>query len=354
VTALCGITSFYDPATLIFVKIALPIWLFIVVSFLLAGIFTWRADFRPARFFLIAWSIYILGVVIGLLAMVGIIPFNFLTSNAYQIGFALQVVLMSFALADRINILREEKEAHEAELQTAHDLQLGLMAHEAPKVEGYDIAGRCIPATHVGGDFFQFFERDGQLTLCLADVTGHAMEAAVPVMMFSGMLESEVRHGYPLSDLFASLNEALHEKLDQRTFVCLAMGRLDTATRRFQLSNGACPYPYHYRAASGEIVELEIDAYPLGVRSGSRYEVIEVPLEPGDYVVFCSDGIIEAANTDEGIFGFEQTAETIRAGCAEGLSAEGLIDRLIGAVQEFAGDEPQGDDMTCVALRVEK
>ena len=67
----------------------------------------------------------------------------------------------------------------------------------------------------------------------------------------------------------------------------------------------------------------------------------------------CSDGIIEAANTEEDIFGFEQTAETIRAGCAEGLSAEALIDRLVGVVQDFAGDEPQGDDMTCVVLRVE-
>ena len=71
-------------------------------------------------------------------------------------------------------------------------------------------------------------------------------------------------------------------------------------------------------------------AYPLGVRASATYSVVETVLEPGDYVVFCSDGIIEAANTEEDIFGFEQTAETIRAGCAEGLTAEGLIDRLIG------------------------
>ena len=65
-------------------------------------------------------------------------------------------------------------------------------------------------------------------------------------------------------------------------------------------------------------------------------------MQTGDYVVFCSDGIIEAANPAGDTFGFEQTAETIRTGCAEGLSAEVLIDRLIGAVQDFAGDEPQG------------
>ena len=70
--------------------------------------------------------------------------------------------------------------------------------------------------------------------------------------------------------------------------------------------------------------------------------MLETALQTGDYVVFCSDGIIEAANPASDIFGFEQTAETIRTGCAEGLSAEALIDRLIGAVQDFAGDEPQG------------
>ncbi len=66
-----------------------------------------------------------------------------------------------------------------------------------------------------------------------------------------------------------------------------------------------------------------------------------------------TDGIVEAANSTEDIFGFEQTAATIRTGCTEGLSATALIDRLIGAVQDFAGDKPQGDDMTCVVIRVE-
>ena len=74
-------------------------------------------------------------------------------------------------------------------------------------------------------------------------------------------------------------------------------------------------------------------------------------METEDYIVFCSNGIIEAANTHEGIFGFEQTAETISAGCNESLSAEEMIDHLIDTVQVFADDEPQGNDMTCVVLR---
>ncbi len=98
---------------------------------------------------------------------------------------------------------------------------------------------------------------------------------------------------------------------------------------------------------------MQVDAYPLGIRPETAYAVIETTLEPKDYIVFCSDGVIEAGNDREEAFSFERTAETIRQGGAEGLSAEALIDRLIGAVLDFTGDEPQGDDITCVVLRVE-
>ena len=227
------------------------------------------------------------------------------------------------------------------------------MPAEPPQIKGFDIAGRCIPASHVGGDFYQYFQQDGKLILCMADVTGHAMEAAVPVIMFSGALHAEMKHGKRLETLFSSLNETLCKSLDQRTFVCFCMGELDVAGSTFRLSDAACPYPFHYRFSRDDVVELQVDAYPLGIRPETAYAVVETTLNPGDYIVFCSDGIIEAGNGREEVFNFERTAETIRQGCAEGLSAETLIDRLIGAVRDFAGDEPQEDDMTCVVLRID-
>ena len=241
----------------------------------------------------------------------------------------------------------------EEELQTAHDLQMGLMSRESPQLEGFDIAGRCLPANHVGGDIFQYFPllHDG-LALALADVTGHAMQAAIPVVMFSGILRSQMELGDPLDRLLGRLNRTLYDSLVDRTFVCFLMGELAPATRTLRLANSGCPYPFHYRAATGEIGELQVDAYPLGVRFDTVYSTIEVQLEPGDCIVFCSDGIAEAANAQEEMFGFEKTAETIRQGCQEGLSAEALIDRLIGTVKDFAGDAPQGDDMTVVVLKV--
>lgn len=242
----------------------------------------------------------------------------------------------------------------EQELQIAHDMQMSLMPIQSPDISGFDISGRCLPATHVGGDFFQYFPiSDNRLAISLADVTGHAMEAAVPVMMFSGVLESEIKHGESLVDLFTSLNQTLHKTLDKRTFVCFAMGELDTDTRRFRLSNGGCPYPYHFQASTGQISELQVDAYPLGVRAEATYPVLEAQLEPGDRIIFCSDGIIEAENAEEEMFGFERTAGTIRKGCQDGLSAPKLLDYLISEVKTFTGETPQGDDQTVVVLAVE-
>ena len=256
---------------------------------------------------------------------------------------------------ERLELQEKLNQELEAELQTAHDMQMGLMPTESPKIKGLDITGRCIPANHVGGDFFQYFPiSENRLAISLADVTGHAMEAAVPVMMFSGILDTQMETGDKLEDLFPKLNRSLCRNLaDRRTYVCFTMGELDTATKKFRLSNGGCPYPYHYKASSGVIIELQVDAYPLGVRVETTYPVIETQLEPGDRIVFCSDGIIEAENSERELFGFERTAETIRNGCDQNLIAPQLLDYLINEVKQFSGETPQGDDQTIVVLQVE-
>ena len=272
-----------------------------------------------------------------------------------EVGLA---IALAYAIRSRRQSLRTEQELYasmEQELQTAHDLQMGLMPKGSPKISGFDITGRCIPANHVGGDFFQYFPiSDNRLAISLADVTGHAMEAAIPVMMFSGILDTQMETGDTLENLFPRINRSLCRNLaDRRTYVCFTMGELDTGTKMFRLSNGGCPYPYHYQATTGEIIELQVDAYPLGVRIETIYPVIEIQLGIGDRIVFCSDGIIEAENSDRELFGFERTAETIREGCSQDLTAPQLLDFLINDVKTFTGDTPQGDDQTVVVLQVE-
>ena len=190
----------------------------------------------------------------------------------------------------------------EKELQTAHDLQMGLMPSEKLRIDGFDISGQCAPAEQVGGDFFQYFHQDNCLIIATADVTGHAMEAALPVVMFEGVLDTYMRLGeLRLEDLFERLNDAMAERLSAHTYVCFSMAQIDLTTRALRFANAGCPFPY--KAKSGEITELPVSAYPLGVRAGTSYRGIETRLEPGDRLVFCSDGIMEARNAGGEQFG---------------------------------------------------
>ena len=250
-------------------------------------------------------------------------------------------------------IVRAHNEKLEAELAAASSMQMKLMPHENPSLSGFSISGRCRPATHVGGDFFQYYPRpDGRLSVAMADVTGHGMEAAIPTVLFSGMLDNQMENAFPPEELFGRLNRSLVRNLERRTFVCFSVGELDPVTRRMRFVNGGCPYPYHYKAATGNTDELMLDALPLGLRAESEYGVLECELEVGDRVVFCSDGIIEAQDEDEQIFGFERTLDAVNRFASMGLAAPQIIDELLQEVDAFRGSADQHDDQTILVIEV--
>ena len=180
------------------------------------------------------------------------------------------------------------------------------------------------------------------------------MEAAIPVVMFSGILKSHMELEGTLQERFERLNRSLHGTLTGHTFICFVMGELDLSSHTFRLSNGGCPYPYHFHASTRALTELQVGAYPFGVRPSTDYQMMETQLEPGDRVIFCSDGIMEAENGTEEQFGYERTEETIRHACVEDFSAKATIDRILKEVDAFRGDTSQSDDMTCVVVRVEE
>jgi sigma-B regulation protein RsbU (phosphoserine phosphatase) len=130
------------------------------------------------------------------------------------------------------------------------------------------------------------------------------------------------------------------------------MAELNLATRALTLSDSGYPYPYHFQAETGDLVELPLDSYPLGVRIDTEYLVLETRLRPNDCVVFCSDGIIEAQNAAREQFGYDRTAEMLQRICKANLSARATIDGILEEVDSFRGGASQVDDMTCVVLRV--
>ena len=260
----------------------------------------------------------------------------------------------STALEEANQIVSRHNQMLEQELRTAHDMQMRLMPRSNPQLAGYDIVGHCRPAEAVGGDFFQYFTpAENRLLLGLADVTGHGMQAAIPTMVFSGLLNTQVEYPPEPLELMRRLNKSLHRVLEKRTFICFSIGELHATTGTMRLSNGGCPFPYHYRARTGRVDEIDLSAIPLGVRAESAYGTAEIALEPGDVVVLCSDGVIETASPEGELFGYDRTREVIQQAGKQSLSAEKLIQRILDDVEHFAGDGKQEDDQTVVVVRAE-
>jgi serine phosphatase RsbU (regulator of sigma subunit) len=131
------------------------------------------------------------------------------------------------------------------------------------------------------------------------------------------------------------------------------MAQLDAESRTLRLLNCGCPYPLHYRARDGQISELKSESYPLGIRLDTDYAPLDVSLEPGDRIIFHSDGVIEAKNWEDELFGDERLIATLNQGCKENLNAEALLDQVVNKVRAFTGEAPQGDDQTLVILAVD-
>ena len=263
----------------------------------------------------------------------------------------ISIVILTRRVEDRTRKLAQARDQLVEELNAAHELQMGLMPQKAPSNLALDIAGKCQPAAQVGGDFFQYFElEDNRIVITMADVTGHGMRAAVPTMVFSGLLSNQIIYSDTVEDLFVQLNRSLLNTLERRTFICFALGEIDIESNVVQLANSGCPYPYYYNAEDNELQEIAISALPLGLHKDPEYPVSELKISTGDRIIFYSDGIVEATNKEGELFGFEKTSDIIKRGCEQDLGSQELIDFVFEEVEKHSGDIEQEDDQTMVVL----
>jgi hypothetical protein len=226
------------------------------------------------------------GLAIAFGASAALAVFVGLPVSAYEV--------MKRRLADSIEKLKEAEYA-EKELALARTIQLRLLPPATLEGPGFAVAARCIPARHVGGDFFDVFHlEDGTLGLAVADVAGKGMGAALIMATAKAVVPLLATPGAPGPTL-AALNQKLRRELGRREFVALAFGIYDPASGELRISNAGLPDPYLLRR--GEVprpLPCPGPRMPLGLKEGLVYEELRVTLSPGDRVVFLSDGLPEA------------------------------------------------------------
>ena len=244
---------------------------------------------------------------------------------------------------------RKALELLEEELRLAREIQKKLLPKESPHVPGYDVVGVSEPAKRVGGDYFDFLDfGDGRLGLCLADVSGKGITAAMLLSNVQATIRSQGRLAPDAGACVSQSNDMLYASTDSDKFVTMFYAVLDTEAHRLEYCNAGHNPPIMLGGSGGPVL-LETGGPVLGVMEGFPYERGEVEFMPGQTLLVYSDGFSEAMNPRLDEFGdarLRSSAET-----HAGLPPRELLDALLAEGSEFCGDAAQGDDMTIMAVK---
>jgi sigma-B regulation protein RsbU (phosphoserine phosphatase) len=149
-------------------------------------------------------------------------------------------------------------------------------------------------------------------------------------------------------------NQRLQKDVKTGMFVALIFAVLDSSNRTLTLCSAGQTQPIHISVKTGKahLIETQGDTIPLGIYEEANYQETEIPLSPGDRLLFYTDGIVEAMNAKEEIFGFERLIDVVQE--SKSLDAGSLLQKVLSRVNEFAGNAPQHDDLTVIVVSVEK
>jgi serine phosphatase RsbU (regulator of sigma subunit) len=242
----------------------------------------------------------------------------------------------------------EEQKKREQELTLAQETQESLLPRCLPQFENFRIHAYNCPTRYVGGDFYDFMQlSSGEWMGVLADVSGKGMSAALLSSMVLGALSTEFRSGTQPHEALGRVNRLLCEKSLPFQFVTLFLFLLSPHGSGQFISAGHNPV-YLFRSATGRIEKLRSDAYILGMFDFASYQCRPFCLDKGDILVVNSDGLTDALNPREEMFGEERLLELIGQ---EGPAGGGALERtFLKAIEEFTEGTPQTDDITFVVV----
>jgi sigma-B regulation protein RsbU (phosphoserine phosphatase) len=237
----------------------------------------------------------------------------------------------------------------ERDLAMARQLQFRLLPPTLPKLENLDIAAKFVPARAIGGDLYDFVSYSMSRTaLVIGDVSGKGAPAAIYAALVSGILRSHAPIEPGPAEMLSAVNFSLGERRIDGQFVSLIYAVWDDRNRTLQVANSGLPRPIY--SHDGKIEIIEATGLPLGLFDDADYDEFTFRAKPGDMFVFFSDGILDASNKAEELFGRERVGQIVAAN--PNASADEVVKLIFEAVAEHASGEEAVDDQTVVAIRV--
>jgi len=250
----------------------------------------------------------------------------------------------------RLQIQEAERARLSRELELAHDIQKTLLPQEAPTLEGYELAYRWRSAREVGGDFFDFIRLAPELLgLVIADVSDKGIPAALYMMFARTVIRTVAFSGRDPAEALERANKLILSDSTSDMFITANYGVLDITAHRLTYSSAGHNLALHAPAGSAQLHALTTSGLALGIIDDIELEQKTVDLEPGDVVLFYTDGASDTLNPAGEEFGDERLAELLLRHKAE--PAEAIAVAIDAAVRTWAAGESQYDDFTLIVIR---
>jgi serine phosphatase RsbU (regulator of sigma subunit) len=239
-----------------------------------------------------------------------------------------------------------QKEALEKELQLARELQKSLIPGNLPSGGAVEFASLFEPSAAIGGDYFDILRLDDRrLAVIIADVSGHGLSTGLRMAMIKAALTILVQEENDPEKILSRLDAVVRADTRTRFFVTATLALIDFREGTLVLTNAGHPPTYLLR--KGEVEEILLPGSPLG-GMGKSYGRRTVPLLSGDTLVWLSDGLIEATNAADDVFGYDAVVAALAGPAA---SPTVVRDRLLAAIERHVQGEPPQDDRTLLVMR---
>lgn len=238
------------------------------------------------------------------------------------------------------------------DMEIAQQIQISLLPDSAPELFGLEIAGRCMSAAHVGGDYYDFFRRNEQtLDMLIADVSGHSVGAALIMTEVRTLLRAQLSSTHSASAILNTLNSQLYDDLTRaELFITMFYAKYNSTTGRLTYSNAGHNHPVIRRAGETACMELDTEGLIIGVKPYVVFEERSIELISGDVVLFYTDGLTEAYNTDGEMYGTDRLCSHLSSVAT--LQAKEIIDSYYAEIADFTGSDTLQDDVSIVVLKI--
>jgi len=253
------------------------------------------------------------------------------------------------------NIQNElERERMTKELEIARSIQKSLLPDKNPRIPGYQIAGICLPAKEVGGDYYDFIPMpDDKLGIVIADVSGKGIPSAFYMTLTKGMIQSQMLYTCSPKEVLIRVNNLLYNTISEKFFVTMFFAVLDSKNRTLICTRAGHNTAIYRESTSGKNFHLRPDGIGLGLERGdifgSTLQEETISMNRDDLVVFYTDGFTEAQNTGRNEYGVSRLEEVIRSN--DSREPQDLINNIIEDVSSFIGTNEQHDDMTMIVIK---